>query len=134
MLTRSGVKLLDFGLAKFGPDASVGIAGMTAAATHSAPLTGQGTILGTLQYMAPEQLEGREADSRTDIFAFGALLYEMATGKRAFRGESHASLISSIMKDTPPARSCLTPTRRRLRPREAPSRRARASGVGPREL
>ena len=109
MLTRSGVKLLDFGLAKFGPHAPVGIAGMTVAATHSAPLTGQGTILGTLQYMAPEQLEGREADSRTDIFAFGALLYEMATGKRAFRGESHASLISSIMSTDPPPVSSLTP-------------------------
>ena len=109
MLTKSGIKLLDFGLAKFAPVASVGIVGMTAAATQSAPLTGQGTILGTLQYMAPEQLEGREADSRTDIFAFGALLYEMATGKRAFRGESHASLISSIMATEPPPVSRLAP-------------------------
>ena len=58
------------------------------------PMTAQGTILGTLQYMAPEQLEGREADSRTDIFAFGAVLYEMATGQKAFSGKSQASLIS----------------------------------------
>jgi dipeptidyl aminopeptidase/acylaminoacyl peptidase/predicted Ser/Thr protein kinase len=101
MLTKSGVKLLDFGLAKFASSASVGIAGMTAAATHSAPLTGHGTILGTLQYMAPEQLEGREADSRTDIFAFGAVLYEMATGQKAFSGKSQASLISAIMGSQP---------------------------------
>src|SRR5207247_9032613 len=66
-------------------------------------LTAQGTILGTFQYMAPEQLEGKEADARTDIFAFGAVLYEMLTGKRAFSGASHASLISSIMSSQPPA-------------------------------
>ena len=65
-------------------------------------LTAQGTILGTLQYMAPEQLEGQEADARTDIFAFGAVLYEMITGARAFEGRSQASLIAAIMKDTPP--------------------------------
>ena len=109
MLTKSGVKLLDFGLAKFSPVSSVGIAGMTAAATQSAPLTGQGTILGTLQYMAPEQLEGREADSRTDIFAFGALLYEMATGQKAFSGKSQASLISAIMGSQPAPVSSIAP-------------------------
>ena len=109
MLTRSGVKLLDFGLAKFGPQCIGWDCGADGRRDDSAPLTGQGTILGTLQYMAPEQLEGREADSRTDIFAFGALLYEMATGKRAFRGESHASLISSIMATEPPPVSSLAP-------------------------
>src|SRR5262249_11496427 len=66
-----------------------------------APLTAEGTILGTFQYMAPEQLEGREADSRTDIFAFGAVLYEMATGRKAFSGRSQASLIGAILKDEP---------------------------------
>ena len=90
MLTKSGVKLLDFGLAKLAPAAHVGIAGMTGAATQTSPLTGQGTILGTLQYMAPEQLEGKEADARTDIFAFGAVVYEMVTGKKAFEGKSQA--------------------------------------------
>ena len=109
MLTRSGIKLLDFGLAKFAPRASVGMAGMTSAATQSAPLTGHGTILGTLPYMAPEQLEGKDADARSDIFAFGAVLHEMVTGKRAFRGESHASLISSIMSTEPPPVSSLAP-------------------------
>jgi eukaryotic-like serine/threonine-protein kinase len=103
------VKLLDFGLAKFAPVASVGIAGMTAAATQSAPLTGQGTILGTLQYMAPEQLEGKEADARTDMFAFGAVVYEMVTGKQAFEGKSQASLISSIMSFEPAPLSSIQP-------------------------
>src|SRR5262245_30978874 len=109
MLTSSGVKLLDFGLAKFAPIASVGIAGMTVAATQSAPLTDHGTILGTLHYMAPEQLEGREADSRTDIFAFGAVLYEMATGQKAFSGKSQASLISAIMGSQPAPVSSIAP-------------------------
>ena len=62
-------------------------------------LTAQGTILGTFQYMAPEQLEGQEADARTDIFAFGAVLYEMVTGRKAFEGKTQASLISAILKD-----------------------------------
>jgi serine/threonine protein kinase/Tol biopolymer transport system component len=101
MLTKSGVKVLDFGLAKLAPAAHVGIAAMTGVATQTSPLTGQGTILGTLQYMAPEQLESKEADARTDIFAFGAVVYEMVTGKRAFEGKTQASLISSIMSFEP---------------------------------
>ncbi len=105
MLTKSGAKLLDFGLAK--------ASGLTAsspdAITVSEPLTGKGTIVGTFQYMAPEQLEGQEADARTDIFAFGAVLYEMATGKRAFEGSSRASLIASIMASQPRAISDLAP-------------------------
>jgi serine/threonine protein kinase len=101
MVTKSGVKLLDFGLAKLAPAARVSIAGMTDAATQSAPLTGEGTVLGTLQYMAPEQLEGKEADARTDIFAFGAVLYEMITGKKAFEGKSQASLIAAILEHNP---------------------------------
>ncbi len=95
MLTKSGVKLLDFGLAKLAePVQHSLISGVSALPTEQQPLTAQGTILGTLQYMSPEQLEGKDTDSRTDIFAFGTVLYEMATGKKAFTGKSQASLIS----------------------------------------
>jgi serine/threonine protein kinase len=95
MLTKSGVKLLDFGLARLRGDAAsarqAGSLSMLpttppAGPTRGAPLTVQGTILGTLQYMAPEQLEGKDADPRTDIFTFGAIVYEIFTGKRAFTG------------------------------------------------
>src|SRR5262249_54550443 len=98
MLTRSGVKLLDFGLAKLAAPTSGPIAGLSMLPTtpKGSNLTAEGTILGTFQYMAPEQLEGREADARTDIFAFGGTLYEMATGRKAFSGSSQASLISAI--------------------------------------
>lgn len=99
MLTREGAKLLDFGLAKL-TTSDAGIQAISAA-THTTPLTGEGAIVGTLQYMSPEQLEGREADARSDIFSFGAVLYEMATGKSAFSGSGRASLIASIMKETP---------------------------------
>jgi Tol biopolymer transport system component len=99
MLTKSGVKLLDFGLAK--AMAPVVPQGSLTALPTQAHLTQEGTILGTLQYMAPEQLEGKEADARTDIFALGDLLYEMATGKKAFSGASQASLISAIMRNDP---------------------------------
>jgi eukaryotic-like serine/threonine-protein kinase len=109
MLTKSGVKLLDFGFAKLVMNGLVGIAVTSEAATRSTPLTGQGTILGTLQYMAPEQLEGKEADPRTDIFAFGALLYEMVTGKKAFDGKSQASLIAAILEREPPLMTTLQP-------------------------
>jgi Tol biopolymer transport system component len=101
MLTKAGTKLLDFGLAKMQPAGAA--AGMTALPTQTTPLTGEGTILGTMQYMAPEQLEGAEADARTDIFALGAVIYEMTTGRKAFEGKSHASLISAIMTAEPPA-------------------------------
>src|SRR5918994_1775011 len=95
MITRAGAKLLDFGLAK--------AAGLEAfdGATVQKPLTQEGTILGTFQYMAPEQLETAEADARTDIFALGAMLYEMATGQRAFVAKSKASLIAAIVKEQP---------------------------------
>src|SRR3984893_6716067 len=96
MLTKSGVKLLDFGLAKAMAPATPQ-SSLTALPTQQG-LTQAGTILGTFQYMAPEQLEGKEADARTDIFAIGAVLYEMATGKKAFSGASQASLISAIMQ------------------------------------
>jgi len=102
MVTKSGPKLLDFGLAKpsaLGPTSEL-TSSPTIAAT-SANVTREGTILGTLLYMAPEQLEGREADSRTDIFAFGAVLYEMVTGRKAFSGSSQASVISAIMREQP---------------------------------
>ena len=107
MLTRSGVKLLDFGLAKASRPA-IGGASLSMLPT-TPPMTAQGTILGTLQYMAPEQLEGKEADARTDLFAFGAVVYEMLTGKKAFEGKSQASLIGSILKDTPKSVSTLQP-------------------------
>jgi eukaryotic-like serine/threonine-protein kinase len=117
MLTRTGAKLMDFGLARAaGPASGAGV-GSAAALTQSptmatplsAPLTAQGTIVGTFQYMAPEQLEGHEADARSDIWALGCVLYEMTTGKRAFEGATQASLISSIMRDQPRAMNELAP-------------------------
>ena len=110
MLTKSGVKLLDFGLAKAMAPATAQ-SGLTSLPTVATPqsLTQQGTILGTFQYMAPEQLEGAEADARSDIFALGAVLYEMATGQKAFHGKSQASLIGAILKEEPPAASSIAP-------------------------
>ena len=108
MLTKSGAKLLDFGLAKTSAPAVAG-AGLSALPTAPPNLTAQGTILGTLQYMAPEQLEGNEADARTDIFAFGAVLYEMLTGKKTFEGKSQASLIAAILERQPAPISSLQP-------------------------
>ena len=106
MLTNSGVKLLDFGLAKA---LSSGTQGSLTGLPTQANLTQEGTILGTFQYMAPEQLEGKEADARADIFAFGCVLYEMATGKKAFYGTSQASLIGAILHTEPPPISSLQP-------------------------
>jgi eukaryotic-like serine/threonine-protein kinase len=100
MLTKSGIKLLDFGLAKMLPASQSGPLGMLS--TQLANLTTQGTIVGTLQYMAPEQVEGRQTDARTDIFAFGAVLHEMATGEKAFEGRSQASVIAAILDRDPP--------------------------------
>src|SRR5271169_6673233 len=101
MLTKSGAKLMDFGLAK-----QSGVAPLAAALTEmtieQAKLTSEGMIIGTFQYMAPEQLEGKEADARTDIFAFGELIYEMVTGKPAFSGKNRASLIAAILTTDPP--------------------------------
>ena len=107
MLTRGGAKLLDFGLAKMaGPVSSEAeILGPTVAA----PITAQGTILGTFQYMSPEQLEGKETDARSDIFAFGAMLYEMITGRKCFESSSHASLIAAVMSTNPPPVSTIQP-------------------------
>src|SRR5262245_35619422 len=106
LLTKSGVKILDFGLAKFG---ATGPLGNQAAATMTRPLTDVGAILGTLQYMAPEQLEGREADARSDIFSFGCVLYEMLTGERAFQAGSQATLIATILDREPKPIGSLAP-------------------------
>src|SRR5437867_976196 len=98
MITKSGAKLLDFGLAKSGLETSDS---ELPAATLQKPLTAEGTIIGTFQYMAPEQIEGNEADARTDIFSFGVVLYEMATGRRAFEGKTRTSLIAAIVASEP---------------------------------
>jgi Tol biopolymer transport system component len=109
MLTKSGVKLLDFGLAKTAVPAVKSSSATSLPTEMPRAITEQGTILGTFQYMAPEQLEGREADARSDIFSFGAVLYEMATGRKAFEGKSHAALISAILKDEPAPISTVAP-------------------------
>jgi Tol biopolymer transport system component len=115
MLTRSGAKLMDFGLARAtGLAGPGGASGLTAAMlshspTMAQPLTAEGSIVGTFQYMAPEQLEGKEVDARADLWALGCVLYEMATGKRAFEGASQASLIAAIMHVKPAPVSQLLP-------------------------
>ena len=111
MLVKSGTKLLDFGLAKLSRPAASGPSTLSSAAPLAVndSRTAEGTILGTIQYMAPEQLEGEDAGARTDIFAFGAVLYEMATGRKAFEGKSHASLIAAIMTFAPPRMTTLQP-------------------------
>jgi eukaryotic-like serine/threonine-protein kinase len=109
MITKTGTKLLDFGLAKLRQEASPANVSLSDLPTEKDPLTAQGTILGTLQYMAPEQVEGKEVDTQTDIFAFGAIVYEMATGKRAFEGKTQASLIAKILETDPPPISSLQP-------------------------
>jgi len=119
MLTKSGAKLMDFGLARglAAPASAVasaqsGMPSFTATPTltnPASPLTGEGTIVGTLNYMSPEQIEGKEADSRSDIFGFGAVLYEMATGKRAFEGKSQISVASAILEKEPEPISAIKP-------------------------
>ncbi|HEU4365161.1 MAG TPA: protein kinase [Candidatus Krumholzibacteria bacterium] len=115
MLTKSGAKLMDFGLARAtgmaGPadGSGVTVAALTQSPTIAQPLTAEGTIVGTFQYMSPEQLEGKETDARSDLWAFGCVLYEMATGKRAFEGKSQASLIGAIMHAEPAPISQVAP-------------------------
>ncbi|HEU5182428.1 MAG TPA: protein kinase [Candidatus Polarisedimenticolia bacterium] len=116
MLTRAGAKLMDFGLARAtGPGGTpIGGSGATLATmTHSPtvaqPLTAQGSILGTFQYMSPEQMEGGEADARSDLWALGCVLYEMATGHKAFAGKGQASLIGAIMNSEPPPMTGIVP-------------------------
>jgi serine/threonine-protein kinase len=108
MLTSSGAKLLDFGLAK-SPSAPIAAVGRSALPTTPAGLTAQGAILGTLQYMAPEQLEGGAVDARTDIFAFGSVVHEMCTGRKAFDARSSAGLIAAILEHEAPSISSLQP-------------------------
>src|SRR5712691_6163546 len=103
MLTKSGAKLLDFGLAKLKQESVPMADALTGMTAEMGKLTTEGTLLGTFQYMSPEQLEGKDADVRTDIFALGAVLYEMATGKPAFTGKTKASLIASILSFEPAA-------------------------------
>src|SRR5882672_69670 len=108
MLTKTGAKLMDFGLAKQSGPAPLATA-LTEMTMEQAKLTSEGMLVGTFQYMAPEQLEGKEADARADIFALGELIYEMATGKPAFTGKSRASLIAAILTTEPPPMDSLQP-------------------------
>jgi serine/threonine-protein kinase len=112
MLTKTSVKLLDFGLAKLkkagGPLTYSGMQTLAGGSTQ-APGTGVGTLLGTMPYMSPEQVEGRDVDARSDIFSLGAVLYEMITGQRAFNGSSPASVIGAILKDYPAPMKSLQP-------------------------
>ena len=111
MLTKSGAKLLDFGLAKLAtaPSGAIETRLMTTPPAGAAPITSQGSLLGTFQYMAPEQIEGQDVDARADLWAFGCVLYEMATGRRAFEGKTQASLIASILERQPTPISELQP-------------------------
>ena len=112
MLTKSGAKLMDFGLAKATPASEPPASSLTmtiSGPSADKPLTAQGMVVGTFQYMSPGQLEGKEADARSDIFALGAVLYEMAAGKRAFTGKTQASIIASILASDPQPISAVQP-------------------------
>jgi eukaryotic-like serine/threonine-protein kinase len=112
MLTKSGAKLMDFGLAKSTQAVAPPSSSMTSpmiSPTPSGPLTQAGTIVGTFQYMSPEQVEGKEADARSDIFSLGAVFYEMATAHRAFEGKTTASVIAAILEREPPPISSVQP-------------------------
>ncbi len=115
MLTKSGAKLMDFGLAKptgLKDAGGASFAGIETATvqTPATPISRVGTVVGTIQYMAPEQIEGKEADARSDVFAFGAVLYEMTSGQRAFEGKSHLSVASAILQKEPPPISTIQPS------------------------
>ncbi len=113
MLTKSGAKLMDFGLAKAAAvtrsDSSSNLTMTLSTPIGSHPLTAEGTVIGTFQYMAPEQVEGKDADARSDIFSLGAVLYEMVTGKRAFEGKTAASAMAAVLEREPAAISSLQP-------------------------
>jgi eukaryotic-like serine/threonine-protein kinase len=112
MLTKSCAKLMDFGLAKATAPIASSYSSLTMTLSTPAgshPLTAQGTVVGTFQYMSPEQVEGKEADPRSDIFALGAVLYEMATGKRAFEGKTTASVIAAVLAAEPQPISAIQP-------------------------
>src|SRR5712672_2473946 len=108
MLTKSGTKLLDFGLAKLKQEVAPATP-VSQLPTEKDAMTAEGTILGTLQYMAPEQVEAKEVDARTEMFAFGAVVCEMATGKKAFEGKTSASVMAKIMEAEPPSMASLQP-------------------------
>src|SRR5579864_5303924 len=108
MLTPTGAKLLDFGLAKPVAPLASG-ATLTAAATKTTPVTQEGVIVGTFQYMSPEQVEGKELDGRSDIFSLGAVLFEMVTGQKAFQGKSQLSVASAILEKEPAPISTIKP-------------------------
>ena len=117
MLTKAGAKLMDFGLARAAGTGMAGAAPLLSAAITltspsplASPVTAAGTIIGTVQYMSPEQIHGKEADARSDIFALGAVLYEMATRRRAFEGKSQLSVASAILEKEPEPVSALIPT------------------------
>ena len=121
MLVKAGAKLLDFGLAKFrGPEKPAGPEAPTAGPSGAPTLTTEGAVVGTFQYMAPEQLEGNPTDGRTDIFAFGAVLYEMATGRKAFEGSTTGSLMTAILSTEPPPISAVVAEGRRPPPAWGP--------------
>ncbi len=112
MLTKTGAKLMDFGLAKVAAPMPAASSSLTMALSNPAgsrPLTARGTVVGTFQYMSPEQVEGKEADARSDIFALGAVLYEMATGRRAFEGKTTASVIAMVLEKDPQPISTVQP-------------------------
>ena len=111
MLTKTGAKLLDFGLAKLARhgEQPAALYAVSAGPAEAATITGQGAIVGTLHYMAPEQVEGRPSDARTDLWALGAIVYEMVTGKRAFEGTSAASVMSAILDREPPPLTAIQP-------------------------
>ena len=117
MLTKNGAKLMDFGLAKpAGVDAFKDASGRSFSGAETAtmqspatPISRVGTVVGTIHYMAPEQIEGKDADARSDIFALGAVLYEMTSGKRAFEGKSHLSVASAILQQEPPPINTIQP-------------------------
>ena len=123
MLAGGGVKLLDFGLAKL---RDLEREETVERSTQSLELTEQGTVLGTIPYMAPEQVEGRDADARTDIFALGVILYEMSAGRPPFEGRSRASLMAAILTHDPQPLSSL----RRRRSRQPRSHRQEVPGEG----
>jgi eukaryotic-like serine/threonine-protein kinase len=118
MLTKAGVKLMDFGLAKPSVlNPAAGTSGplfsgetLTTMRSPASPITSAGAMVGTIPYMSPEQIEGKEADARSDIFAFGAVLYEMITGRRAFEGKSQLSIAAAILQKEPPPVSAIQPT------------------------
>src|SRR5579862_2261109 len=105
IITKNGVKVLDFGLAKLSGAGLRGVSGSSDVATLTQPITSDGAIVGTLYYMSPEQVEAKETNERSDIFSFGAVLYEMITGQRPFTGDTQASVLAALLKDQPPPMS-----------------------------